>query len=139
MTGGTGVDDLGSVVTHAAQRWPYRIAWTFPGVERLTFTEIEQRTAGYAHALRRRGVQTGDRVALMLRNRPEFFLLWLGLARLGATTVPMNVKYRTADASHVLVHSDAVLAITEPDLRSALTEVATVPSSTWNRSARYWG
>ena len=34
----------------------------------------------------------------MLGNEPEFPLAWLALARLGAAMVPLNVRYRSADA-----------------------------------------
>jgi len=43
----------------------------------------------------------------MLRNRPEFPLTWLAAARLGCATVPVDVGYRSHDATHVLRHSGA--------------------------------
>lgn len=121
-----GVGDLDSAVTHAARRWPYRVAWTYPGIERVTFVDVERRSSGYAHVLRRRGVQEGDRVALMLGNRPEFPLLWLALARLGATAVPLNTKYGAADTAHVLRHSGASLVIAETGHLPALSDVTDV-------------
>src|ERR1700677_952142 len=59
----------------AARRWPDRGAWTF---------------------------DPGDRIAVMLANEPAFPLTWLALARLGAVMVPVNTRYQTADAEHVL-------------------------------------
>src|SRR5690242_6313594 len=48
--------------------------------------------AGYAAVLRERGVQAGDRVALLIRNEVAFPLTWLALARLGAAAVPVNIS-----------------------------------------------
>src|SRR3954447_4684845 len=83
-----------SLVDHllaAVERWPDRPAWTFvaeDGVERtLTFSAVGDQTSRLAQSLRERGVQPGDRVAVMLDNRPEFPLVWFALMRLGAAMV----------------------------------------------------
>jgi crotonobetaine/carnitine-CoA ligase len=95
-------DTLVAALRRAAQTWPDRVAWTFDPGDRFTFAEVERLSAGYAQALRDRGVQAGDRIAVMLTNRPAFPLTWLALARLGAVMVPVNTKYQSADAEHVL-------------------------------------
>lgn len=61
--------------------------------ERLTFADIERRSNEIGNALRSAGVGPGDKVAVMLRNRVEFPLVWLGIAKSGATMVPINVFY----------------------------------------------
>ncbi len=43
----------------------------------------------------------------MITNQPAFPLTWLALARLGAVMVPVNTRYQTADAAHVLRTSAA--------------------------------
>jgi carnitine-CoA ligase len=93
---------LTAAVRAAARQWPDRVAWRFDPGDQLTFSEVERLTAGYAQALRERGVRAGDRVALLLPNEAAFPLTWLALARLGAAAVPLNTRYQTADAGHVL-------------------------------------
>jgi crotonobetaine/carnitine-CoA ligase len=107
------VDDLVSLVGTAAARWPDRVAWTFDPGRRFTFAEVDRLTSGYAQALRERGIQAGDRVAVLLRNQPEFPLMWLALVKLGAAMIPVNVKYRGVDAGFVLRGTSAVLAARE--------------------------
>jgi crotonobetaine/carnitine-CoA ligase len=104
-------DTLTAAVRAAAGRWPDRIAWRFDPGDQLTFSDVDRLTAGYAQALRERGVQAGDRVALLLRNEAAFPLTWLALARLGAAAVPVNTRYQTADAGHVLraCHPSAIV------------------------------
>ncbi|GAA0617692.1 ATP-dependent acyl-CoA ligase [Kutzneria viridogrisea] len=115
--------DLVSILDSAAERWPERVAWTFDPGERLTFGEVGTRTLRYANALRERGVRPGDRVAVMLRNTAEFPLTWLALARLGAVMVPLNVKYRSADAEHVLRESEAAAIVTTPEFDELLAGI----------------
>ena len=101
-------DTLVTALRRAAAAWPGREAWTFdPGGERFTFAEVERWSAAYAGALRDRGVRRGDRIAVMLGNQPAFPLTWLALARLGAVMVPVNTRYQTEDAAHVLRSSGA--------------------------------
>ena len=118
--------DLVAAVRRAGELWPERVAWTFdPGV-RLTFGDVDRLTAGYAQALRLKGIGAGDRVAVWLRNQPEFPLVWLALARLGAAMVPVNVKYRSVDAEHLLRDSAAVAVVTTEEFRP-LAESLAVP------------
>lgn len=108
------MNDLIALVRRAAERRPDRVAWRFDPGDTLTFAEIATLSAGYAQALRSRGVQAGDRVAVQLPNVAAFPLTWLGLARLGAAMVPVNVKYRSADLDHVMRDSGATMLLREP-------------------------
>jgi crotonobetaine/carnitine-CoA ligase len=128
----------------AALRWGDRPAWTFDRgdgpPQTLTFFDIEKRSAAYAQALRERGVEAGDRVAVMLDNQPELPLMWLALMRLGAAMVPLNVRYRPTDAGHVVADAGARLAITSPSYAGLLEPLAEVvlvdhlePSGEWEQ------
>ena len=61
--------------------------------------------AGYGH---------GHRVGLLLENRPEFFLHWLALNRLGVSVVPINADLRSAELEYLIGHSGMLLAVTLP-------------------------
>lgn len=122
---------LVSMLVWAEERWPDRTAWTFvaaDGSERtLTFRAVGDQSARLAQALRERGVAAGDRVAVMLDNQPELPLLWLALARLGAAMVPLNVRYRTADAQHLLDDAGVRLAVTSPSYAGLLGGLSPAP------------
>ncbi|SFB48664.1 crotonobetaine/carnitine-CoA ligase [Amycolatopsis marina] len=118
------VDDLGTLLDRAAAAWPDKDAWVFDATgERLTFAEVRRRSSELAAALAGTGVRPGDRVAVMLRNQPEFPLIWLALARLGAALVPVNTNYRELDGRHVLAHSAARFAVTTPEFHELLTAI----------------
>ena len=102
---------LGDVLRVAAapQRWGGRTAliWTGPGgVEhRATYAELNAQCNRAAHALRRRGVRPGDRVAVLARNCPEYVWLYFALAKLGAVLVPVNFWYRSGEIEYTLRQS----------------------------------
>ena len=77
----------------------------------LTYAETLVRVHALIEAYRVRGIGMGDRVALLLENRPEFFAHWLALNALGASAVPLNPDWREAELRYVLGHSEACLAV----------------------------
>lgn len=122
---------LAGLVRRAAELWPERTAWIFDeGDQRFTFAEVDRESSRIAAALAERGIEPGDRVAVMLRNVPAFPLTWLALAKIGAQLVPVNTNYQEFDGAHVLRHSGAKLAVAAPEFadllgRIGLTEVIT--------------
>ena len=78
-----------------------------------TCTTIASRMAMLLH---RAGVRSGDRVALICGNRPEFLQVLLGAAWLGAITVPINTAARGPSLQHVLADCGARLLIVEAGL-----------------------
>ncbi|OZM70612.1 acyl-CoA synthetase [Amycolatopsis antarctica] len=121
----TAPSDLVALLGRAARTWPDRLAWVFDATgERLTFAEVDRRSGELALALGELGVAGGDRVAVMLRNVPEFPLLWLALGKIGAILVPVNTGYRELDGAHVLTHSGARFAVADAEFTELLTTIA---------------
>ncbi len=56
----------------------------------LTYADLEDNTCSLAGLLRAQGVGEGDRVAVLCRNRVEFFELLFAAGKLGAVLVPLN-------------------------------------------------
>ena len=105
--------DLLAALRRAAARWPDRAALVFDETgETLTFSALAARVDRVAAALAGTGIRRGDRVAIMLPNRLEWPLAWLGLARIGAVMVPVNTGYRSADAGFVLRHAGVRAVVT---------------------------
>ena len=116
--------DLVTALRRAAARWPDRATLVFDETgESLTFSELAARVDGVAAALAGAGIGPGDRVGIMLPNRAEWPLAWLGLARIGAVMVPINTGYRTVDAGFVLQHAGVRAVVTMHELVPLLVEV----------------
>ena len=63
----------------------------------LTYRELETRVRSLAGLLRADGVAEGDRVAVICRNRVEFFELLFAVGKLGAVLVPLNWRMPAAE------------------------------------------
>ena len=116
--------DLLTALRRATARWPDRTALVFDETgESLTFSNLAARVDRVAAAIAGTGIGSGDLVGIMLPNRVEWPLVWLGIARIGAVTVPINTGYRTVDAGFVLRHAGVRAVFTTHELVPLLVEV----------------
>jgi long-chain acyl-CoA synthetase len=84
---------------------------------------LKERASRVAAAMVAAGVQHGERVAIVLRNDPEFLMLSAASAVLGAVPVPVNWHWRGDELRHVLTHSGARLVFVHSDLVPGVEEV----------------
>ncbi len=82
------------------------------GGERLSYAETRARARRLAKGLLRLGVQRGDKVALLMGNRPEWLVIDFAVTLLGATLVPISTWSRGRELGYVLDHCDATTLIT---------------------------
>ncbi|MFC7897261.1 class I adenylate-forming enzyme family protein [Streptomyces sp. NPDC057381] len=69
---------------------------------RLTYREVDRLSDSVAGHLAARGLERGDRVAVLLQNSPHFVLAVLGAWKAGAVVVPVNPMYKAGEVGHVL-------------------------------------
>lgn len=91
-----------------ALRWKEGEGWG-----QWTWAEYADQVARAAAGLQRLGVGRGDRVVLMLRNRPEFHVADLALLLLGATPVSIYNSSAPDQVRYVASHCGATAAIAE--------------------------
>ena len=84
--------------------------------ERLSYAETRERARRLAKGLRRLGVVAGDRVALVMSNRPDWLLIDFAVTMLGATLVPISTWSRPRELEYVLAHCGVSTLITIPRL-----------------------
>ena len=134
--GADAVFDLMTALRRATARWPDRAVLVLDETgETLSFSELAVRVDRIAAALAGIGICHGDRVAIMLPNRVEWSLAWLGLARIGAVMVPINTGYRIADdglrPGFVLEHAGVRAVITMGGLVPLLLDVRATIGATF--------
>ena len=106
---------LGDLLRRSALRFPDKLALV-SGDVRWTYAEFDAVTNRTAAALSARGVEKGDRLALMSHNCWSFAVLNFALARLGVILVPINFMLGADETAYILKHSGASGFITEDAL-----------------------
>jgi acyl-CoA synthetase (AMP-forming)/AMP-acid ligase II len=92
--------NIGFLLTKASRLYDNRLAIQY-GEQRLTYVELNQRVGRLAQALRTLGIQQGDRVAIVQRNGPALFETLFACFRMGATTVPINVRLHPDEVAFI--------------------------------------
>jgi len=90
--------------------------------ETYSFARLSTRVRQYARWALAQGVEKGATVALMMRNRPEYAAIWLGLTRVGAIVALVSPDLQGAALAHALRVAGAGLAIASTDAAVALRQ-----------------
>jgi len=85
------------------------------GTTRLTYAGLVERARAFGAALVASGIQAGDRVAIWCGNSAEWVIAALGLWEAGATLVPVNTRFKGAEAADILGRSRARALVTVTD------------------------
>ena len=102
------------------------------------------RTAGAAAGLRDDfGLSPGDRVAIVMRNRPEYLEAMFAIWHAGLVAVPVNARLHRDEIAFILDHSGSAVVLTDTDhagdIESLVGTVASLqaavvaPGDRWDR------
>ena len=109
-----------------------------------TWSQFAARIANIANGLTNEfDLQVGDRVAIVMSNRPEYLEAQFGVWHAGLVVVPVNARLHREEISYILEHSGCSVVVTDEvhrnDVESLLGVVKTLksvvvaPSQLWNR------
>lgn len=119
---------LKSALEDKARRFPDRPFLIFEdsagGGARWTWREFDADANRAAHLLLAHGLSQGDKFNLHMGNCPEFLLFWMAAAKTGTVMVPTNPVSTADEMEYILAHSEARLAITEPQYAAPIHAVA---------------
>ena len=92
-----------------------------------TYTELKDSVDRFAFALRKIGLQQGDRIAIMLPNIPQQVISFFGALKAGCVVVNTNPTYTPRELGHLLEDSGATAIVV---LSGFYERVAQVKDST---------
>ena len=103
----------------SALRFPGKEALVFMG-QTWTYAQFMHQAESIASALRKMGVQKGDRVVLDMQNCPQLVITHFAILRLDAVVVPVNPMNRMEELKHYILDPDTKVAVTTADLAPEL-------------------
>jgi long-chain acyl-CoA synthetase len=115
------------LLSAALARAPSRVA-VVDGDSRISYAELHQLVLRSAARLAALGVAPGDRVGVMLDNRIDVLAAVLGIAALGAISVPMNIRQRPPETAHALNNAGVKVMVCEASLSANLPDSQEAPS-----------
>lgn len=92
---------VAQLFTETADRFAHKL-FISSDVKSFTFAEAREYSNRVANYFREVGLLPGDEVALLMENRPEFVIIWLGLSKLGVVTALVNYNLKSASLAHCI-------------------------------------
>lgn len=83
--------------------------------EKITYQDFNLTVNRIANAFKKVGVKKGEMVTIMLPNSPEFLYTWMGLNKIGAVEVPININFKATEMEYILQHSEASSIVIHQD------------------------
>jgi len=90
--------------------------------ERVTFEAFYRAVSAFARRLQEDGVGKGDRVAVIMRNLPEWVVAFYGAASLGAIVTPLNAWWTGPELEYGLTDSGTKVAIMDSERYQRMVE-----------------
>lgn len=87
-----------------------------------TFSDLQNLTNRFSNAIKKLGIQKGERVVLFLPASLEFYISLLGTVKAGAIAVPLYSKYMNDALTGLLLDSEPTLVVTTAALRQRISE-----------------
>ncbi|MFT4518275.1 MAG: long-chain acyl-CoA synthetase [Halioglobus sp.] len=91
--------------------------------ERRTFNDVMNEADTIAAALQAHGVAKGERVALAMRNYPEWMAIFLAVTAIGAVIVPLNSWGQPADIAYTVEDAGAKLVFCDQQRYNGVAEI----------------
>ncbi len=84
--------------------------------ETLTYRELDEASNRFAQLLRSHGLKAGDRIAVMMRNSPDFAKVYWGTTRCGLFLTLLSTHLKPAEAAYILNDCGAKLLVLSASL-----------------------
>ena len=91
--------------------------------ERITYTQAHRQSASLANWLQQQGIEPGDRVAIAMRNYPEWMLAYWAITSMGAVAVGMNAWWVPQEIEYALQDSEPKVLICDRERLERFEEV----------------
>ena len=91
--------------------------------ERVSFQAFARASLAVAAYLRERGLNKGDRVALVMRNLPEWPVVFMGALLAGAIVVPLNARWTATELAYAILDSGARFVFADGERLARLTDL----------------
>jgi fatty-acyl-CoA synthase len=108
---------VADAIEEVASRRPNQLALVFENAS-FSYSQLDREANRVARWAQSQNLRQGDVVALLMENRPEFVIHWLGLAKIGAVTALINTNL----VGKPLAHSLAISGARQLILDTALVE-----------------
>jgi len=91
--------------------------------DQVSFEQVEKRSNQVAQWLLSKGLKKGDTVALLMENRPEFVISWLGITKIGVKVALINTSIKQQSLLHCVKISECKMLLFGSELADSVRDI----------------
>ncbi|MDY0393782.1 AMP-binding protein [Virgibacillus halophilus] len=110
--------DLGRIFESSVSRFPENIAIVDED-RRYTYREFDSEINKLAVSMQKLGIEKGDRVVIILKNRLETVAFYWAIQKIGAVFTPINFRLSSEEVSYCVDNAEAKAVVYEPTSEDA--------------------
>lgn len=108
---------IGDVFDDTVEKYSEKEALRYEG-QGFTYGQLARKVENMAKSLMELGVEPGQRVGIWMPNYPEWIYANLANAKIGAVTVPINIRFKSREVDYILRNSETTTLIMAEDFLS---------------------
>ena len=89
----------------------------------MSWSDFDQRANRFANLLLTRGIEKGQKVAILLMNCLEWLPVYFGILKAGGVAVPLNFRYTADEIKYCLEKSDSEFLVFGPEFTGRIEEI----------------
>jgi acyl-CoA synthetase (AMP-forming)/AMP-acid ligase II len=113
--------DIGSYLSQNARKFPEKLAIHCED-RRYTYRQFNDEVNRLAHGLILKGVEKGQKIAIMMKNSDYFVFSFFAAAKLGAVVVPVNTRLTASEVHYILEQSESAVVICDSIFEEIIAE-----------------
>ena len=113
--------NISEVLDRSAEKWPAKPFIIF-GDSQINYSDFRERVLGWTSYLKGKGIEQGDIIAVLSKNRLEMLELWMAACRMGAIFSPYNFNLKINEVRDLVSHSNPALLFSDQTLHEMGTE-----------------
>lgn len=117
------VKTLKQLLQRSVSQYAERNALSFVDGSPITYTELNNTIDNVKNMLRGLGVKSGDRVAILSHNMPNWGIAYLAIATMGAVVVPLLPDFSSSEIENILNHSESKVILVSQRLKSKIESI----------------
>lgn len=98
---------LHAVLERAAEKYPNNFSVGYFNYPKLTFREFKNKVDTIKSFLRNEGIISGDKVAILSENQPNWAIAFFAITTIGAIAVPIMTEFHSTEVHHIIRHSES--------------------------------
>jgi len=113
---------VGDLLRRGNKLYPERVALRYQGRD-FSYAELDQRVNRLANSMLRLGLRKGDRIAVLAQNSNQYVEAYLGSARIGVVTIPLNARLKGGELTYIINNGEAKALLIGPEFLELIASI----------------